>query len=324
MIVFRADVSPRSGLSHLQRCAYLAALLRKDARVSICSREDKRALKFLAAQKVPFAMIRDPGVTDIGEAKALIFDLSGFDERDGALLEKAKRSGMQTVQIVPAAGRLQPVDVLVAPFPPSGTEGASAAVLLAGPQASLLHHKFRHFNKVRRKYREKARLLFVHLGDALPYRDLRAIVDALHRLRFRMKIHPGLDLKKADKRNLMRAYPGIHFRGRSESPARAYFEADLALIPPGQEALEAAAVGTPALFMPLGKEDRDLAEACLQLGTGLPFPALEAMSLTSIREALDPLTPERRQQMGEAGKKLVDGLGVQRFFKVLKENGIIQ
>jgi hypothetical protein len=27
--------------------------------------------------------------------------------------------------------------------------------------------------------------------------------------------------------------------------------------------------------------------------------------------------------MGAAGKKLVDGLGVQRFFQVLKENGII-
>jgi hypothetical protein len=27
--------------------------------------------------------------------------------------------------------------------------------------------------------------------------------------------------------------------------------------------------------------------------------------------------------MGAAGKKLVDGLGVQKFFKVLKDNGII-
>ena len=30
MIIFRADVSPRTGLRHLRRCAYLAALLKKN------------------------------------------------------------------------------------------------------------------------------------------------------------------------------------------------------------------------------------------------------------------------------------------------------
>ncbi len=131
---------------------------------------------------------------------------------------------------------------------------------ISGAGSALLHHKFRHFNTAKRKYRKKIRNIFINLGDLLPYRDLRAIVETLHRLGYRMKIVPGLGLKKADKRNLMKIYPGSHFCGKSESPARAYFEADLALIPPGDEALEAAAVGTPALYMLQQKGDDALAD----------------------------------------------------------------
>ena len=128
--------------------------------------------------------------------------------------------------------------------------------VISGPSSALLHHKFRHFNKAKRKYRKNIKNIFINLGDLLPYRDLRQVVDILHRLRFKMKIAPGLNLKKADKRNLMKIYPGIHFCGKSESPARAYFEADLALVPAGEEILEAACVGTPALYMSAGQWGR--------------------------------------------------------------------
>ena len=310
MIVFRADLSTRTGLRHLRRCAWLASLLKNSNRVLVCCREDKKAVKFLAAGNVLFSLVKDPGAIEISEAKAIVFDIDPFNGQDGALLEKAKKAGVKTIQIVSAAGQLQPVDIIVSP--------------IARAEDALLHHKFRHFNKVKRKYRQTPKLLFINLGDALPYRDLRKIVDILHRLRYRMKIAPGLSLKKADKRNLMKIYPGIHFCGRSESPARAYFEADLALIPPGEEALEAACVGTPALYMPLDQGHAVLVDDCIGKGIGVKIPSLADFSVQSIRDSIAPLTLERREQMGAAGKALVDGLGVQRFLKVLKENGIIE
>lgn len=309
MIVFRADLSPQTGLSHLRRCVYLAALLKKTDEVLLCCREDKRAAKFLAEKKVPFSLVKDPGAIDISGAKAIVFDLASFSSQEIALLEKANKAGVKSIQIMPAEGARQPADIVVHPF----------AVL----ENALLHHKFRHFNKVKRKYRRKIKLLFIHLGDLLPYRELRGIIDTLHRLRLRMKIAPGQALKKADKRNLMRIYPGIHFCGKSESLARAYFEADLALLPPGEEALEAACVGTPALYMHVEKGQEALAEAYATLGFGVRIPALDVFSVPAVHNAIAPLTVERREQMGAAGKALVDGLGVQRFFKVLKEHGII-
>jgi spore coat polysaccharide biosynthesis predicted glycosyltransferase SpsG len=251
--------------------------------------------------------MKDPSALDLGEVKALIFDLEAFSPADAALLGKARQAGIRTVQILDAGDARQAADIQV--------EGAGSA---------LLHHKFRHFNTARRKHRKKIRNIFIHLGDLLPYRDLRAVVDTLHRLGFRMKIAPGLNLKKADKRNLMKIYPGIHFCGKSESQARAYFEADLALIPPGDEAWEAACVGTPALYMLQEKGDDALAGTCVGLGLGVAFPALPDWSVQAVRDAIAPLDIERREKMGAAGKALVDGLGVQRFFKVLKENRIIE
>ncbi len=278
MIVFRADLSPQSGLFHLRRCAWLASLLVKSEPVMICSREDKKTAKFLAEIKVPHTLLKDPATLDLHDVKTIIFDLPVFTGQDAALLDKAKKAGLKTVQFLPPGGAQanQAVDLALSPF--------------ADPQNALLHHKFRHFNKAKRKYRKKIRNIFVNLGDLLPYRDLRAIVETLHRLGYKMKIAPGLNLKKADKRNLMKIYPGSHFCGRSESLARPYFEADLALIPPGEEALEAAAAGTPALFMSLLKAQESLADICAGRGTGLKIPSLADFSV--------PAGPRRHRAAG--------------------------
>jgi len=310
MIIFRADISPLTGLQHLRRCAYLVSLLKQSNQVLICARDDKRAAKFLAEKNISFVLVKDPAKIDLADAKALVFDVALFSAPDGELLERAKKSGLKTVQIISAENERQKVDIGFSPFIES--------------EKALLHHKFRHFHKAKRKYCKAPKLIFINLGDLLPYRDLRQIVDTLHRLRFKMKISPGLSLKKADKRNLMKIYPGIHFCGKSESPARAYFEADLALIPPAAEALEAAAVGTPALYMILDKEQEAVADTCARMGVGVKIPSLADFSVQALRDAIAPLTPERRERMGVAGKALVDGLGVQRFFKVLKESGIIK
>jgi hypothetical protein len=323
MIVFRADLSPQTGLRPLRRCAWLAALLKKNNPLRICSREDKKTAKFLADLNIPAILGKDPGSLDLAGIKAIIFDLPRFSIQDSTLLEKARKAGLKTVQVLGAGVDRLPADIICQPLLEMEKQAAAGAILISGPTYALLHHKFRHFNQAKRKYRKSIKNIFINLGDPLPYRDLREIVDTLHRLRLRMKIAPGLNLKKADKRNLMKIYPGIHFCGKSESQARAYFEADLALVPVGEEILEAAAVGTPALYFCQEPGQEALADAWADRQTGLKFGKMEDLRLDSFRDMLAPLTLERRQAMGAAGRKLVDGLGVQRFFKILKENEII-
>lgn len=323
MIIFRADVSPRTGLQYLRRCAYLAAMLKKNNDVQVCSREDKKAAKFLAEQNISAVLGKDASAVDLVPVKAVIFDLPHFSSTDSALLEKAKKAGVKTIQIVSADGEYQPVDICVFPFHGSAPAAAAGTALLAGAEYALLHHKFRHFNQAKRKYHKNIKNIFINLNDMVFYRELREIIDILHRLHLQMKIAPGSNLKKADKRNLMKIYPGIHFCGKSESPARAYFEADLALVPAGEEILEAAAAGTPALYFYQEPGQEALAAAWADLQAGLLFGKLETLTIDSFRNMIATLSTERRETMGAAGRNLVDGLGVQRFFNVLKENGII-
>jgi spore coat polysaccharide biosynthesis predicted glycosyltransferase SpsG len=323
MIVFRADLAPQTGLRPLRRCAWLAALLKNIKPVRICSREDKKTAKFLAEKKIPTEFVKDPGAVDLTEVTAVVFDLPNFSALDSTLLDKAKKAGVKTIQIVSADGACQPADILLQPLTEVKNQAAAGQILISGPSYALLHHKFRHFNQAKRKYRKNIKNIFINLGDLLAYRDLRQIVDTLHRLRFKMKIAPGLQLKKADKRNLMKIYPGIHFCGRSESPARAYFEADLALVPAGEEVLEAAAAGTPALYFYQEPGQGVLAAAWADHQAGLKFGKLQDLTLDSFRDMLASLTLDRREAMGAAGKNLVDGLGIHRFLKILKEIGII-
>ncbi len=324
MIIFRADLAPQTGLRPLRRSAWLATLLKKNNPVRICSRDDKKTAKFLAELDIRVVMGKDMDSLDLAGVKTIIFDLPHFSSQDNALLEKARKAGLKTVQIVGTGGDCLPADIICQPLLEMENQAAAGPIVISGPTYALLHHKFRHFNQAKRKFRKSIKNIFINLGDPLPYRDLREIVDTLHRLRIKMKIAPGLNLKKADKRNLMKIYPGIHFCGKSESQARAYFEADLALVPVGEEILEAAAVGTPALYFCQEPGQETLASAWADRQAGLRFGKREDLTLDSFREIVGPLTQERRSAMGAAGRNLVDGLGVQRFFKVLKENGIIE
>ncbi|MCJ7524751.1 MAG: hypothetical protein MUP71_05950 [Candidatus Aminicenantes bacterium] len=324
MIVFRADLAPQSGLQALRRCAWLAALLKKNTPVLIFSSKDKKTAKFLAEKNIPGQLGADPGTMDLTGITAIIFDLPHFSTPDSTLMEKAKKAGVKTMQIVNAGSACQPVDLLLQPLTEEKNQAEAGPIVISGPAYALLHHKFRHFHEAKRKYRKNIKNIFVNLGDHLSYRDLRRIVDTLHRLHFKMKIAPGLSLKKADKRNLMKIYPGIHFCGKSESPARAYFEADLTLVPAGDEILEAAAAGTPALYFCQEPGQAVAAAAWAEHQAGLTFGKLETLTSDSFRDMLAQLTQERREQMGASGKNLVDGLGVHRFLKILKETGIIE
>ncbi len=310
MVILRADATARSGLSRLRRCAYLASQLRSAGEVLLLSREDKGAAKLLAGQKAPFRTLKDPAAFELAGAGALILDLESYSQADTAMLERARKGGVRTVLIAPPAEAPGGADHAVAPS--------------REPGLALLHHKFRHFHGARRRYRRAVRHVFLSLGDALPYRDLRQVIDVLHRLGLGVKVEPGPALKKADRRNLMRIYPGVHFRGRSESAARSYFEADLALVRPGDEALEAACVGTPALYLSLEKGEDGLAESWISKGLGTKSPALADFSVQSARAAIEPLDRETRERMGAAGRNLVDGLGVQRLIAILREQGIVE
>jgi spore coat polysaccharide biosynthesis predicted glycosyltransferase SpsG len=309
LLVFRTEGSPQVGWHRLERSLYLATLLRPEIDILFCVNKDKPSIEQLQKKKFDFCLTAAlPGLKqrDIG---AILFDLGHFAAEDNGLLTWARQNNIKTLQLGQPEGPNQAALFVIDP--------------LADPAYAVLHHKFRHFNRSRRKYRKKIKHVFINLGDTVDYRDLRAVVDRLSRLQLHLKVAPGFSIKKANKKALKRIYPGVGFVGRCESLARAYFEADAAVIAAPYAPYEAAAVGTPALYLCYGGLTEAVADRFADRGAGIKIANPRQALKSGIVETLDRLTLEARTQLGNSAKNLVDARGVYRIIDFLKKNVII-
>jgi spore coat polysaccharide biosynthesis predicted glycosyltransferase SpsG len=195
--------------------------------------------------------------------------------------------------------------------------------VLNGPDYAILHHKFRHFHKVKRKYRQKIKKVFICLGGAVEYRKLRKMIDLLSRHRWEIKVAPGFYLKRSSLKTLRRIYPGIHFVGKTESLARPFFEADVALISPGAAAYEAAAAGTPALYFYYHNEQKFIAHSFEKKEVGLEISNIDDLLHVNLAEKMNTLTLKKRIDMGSKAKQLVDAKGVYRIIDFFEQHNII-
>ncbi len=322
MIVFRTDASQETGFGHIKRSALLASLLKNKNEILFCIGKDKVAARFLEEKKIPWCPLKQlpkEGITSI------VFDLRRFSEADEQLIKRCRNQQVKTVQITDLGLSQQEVDYTVdcsiTPIYPYPQDRH----VLSGPGYTILHNKFRHFNKLPRKYRKVIRNVFISLGGGIDYKRLRQMVDLLSRYRYRLKIAPGFYLKRSAIKTLRRIYPGIRFVGAAESLARSLYEADVAVIASGITAYEAAAVGTPALYFYYHDEQKATALSLENCGTGLVISNIDDL-LNAGKPVIDTMhrmTVEQRINMGAQGKQLVDARGVYRIIDFFREEGIV-
>lgn len=325
MIIFRTDASADIGFGHIKRSSYLASLLKNQTEILFCIGSDKIAARYLEEKNFSFHLLHKWELTSKTNINAIIFDLRHFDERDKLLLQRAREWGIKTVQITDLGLSQQPVDYTIDaaldvlfPYAPGKT-------LLNGPAYALLHNKFRHFNKVKRKYRRQLTEVFICFGGGADYQRLRAVIDFLSRHRLSIKIAPGFYLKPSARKTLKRIYPRIHFVGKTDSLARAFFEADVAIITAGVAAFEAAAVGTPALYYYYHDEQKFIAQSFEKQGVGSVLANIDDIvtSGDTMLEKLHNLTLENRVHIGNTAKQLVDARGVYRILDFFKQEKIL-
>jgi spore coat polysaccharide biosynthesis predicted glycosyltransferase SpsG len=325
MIVFRTDASQKTGFGHLNRSAYLASLLKSKCGVLFCVNQDKAVTRFLEEKRLPFCSLKELERLKDPEVKSVVFDLRSFSDDDLRLLRRAREEKLKTVQITDLGLSQQDTDytvdgsiITLFPYP-----GEKSNNLLFGPEFAILHHRFRHFNKIARKYRKAIRNVFICFGGGVTYRHLRQAVDLLTRHGFEVKIAPGFYLKKNSPKTLRRIYPKVHFVGKTQSLARAFFEADAAIITSGVAAYEAAAVGTPALYFYYHDEQKSIAQAFQNKGAGLEISDIDDLLHVDLIDKMKTLTVEKRIEMGLNGKQLVDAGGVYRVIDFFERNHII-
>lgn len=323
MLIFRTDPSINTGFGHLKRSVYLSSLLKKKIDILFCINKDKVVSRFLEDRNISYCLLKELNIIKQKPVKSIVFDLRKFSSMDIEWLNWAKEKDISTIQVTDLGLNQQPVDYTIDASIGQLFPYDDGKQVLIGPDYALLHHKFRHFNKVRRKYCKKVRNIFVSLGGSVQYRQLRKVVDVLSRYRFNIKAATGFCLKKSGRKILKRLYPGLRFVGKTESLARAFFEADAAFITPGMAAAEAAAVGTPSLYLHDNKEQKFIAKTFEKQGVGLEISNINDLPEGNIIEIINSLTLEKRIEMGNKGKKLVDGSGASRIVDFFERKGII-
>ncbi len=328
MLIFRTDASATTGFGHLKRSHYLASLLKHRQDICFCVNSDKVVSRFLEDRGTPFCLLKNINSLKSKEIKGIIFDLREFSPSDINFLHWAREKHqppITTIQVTDLGLSRQAVDYTVDAgidclHPYESTEN-----LLMGPEVVPLHNSYRHFNKVRRKYRKRVRNVFITLGGAVQYRRLRRLVDLLNRQQVNIKVAPGFYMRKSSIKALKRLYPRLGWVGRTETLARSFFEADVALVTSGVAAAEAAAVGTPCLYFYYHDEQKFIAQAYEKKGAGLVISHIDDLlsKKETIVEALRILTLEKRTEIGERGKQLVDGKGVYRIMAFFEEIGLL-
>ena len=133
-----------------------------------------------------------------------------------------------------------------------------------------------------------------------------------------MKIIPGKNFKRFNSKTLKRLYPSLKISGTPESYARSFFEADLVVIDPEFSATRAAAAGTPAIYIPQNEAGDTFATYFEERGAGLTFRRWKKEDYSEILELLKFFSPEKREDIGNSGKKLADGKGVYRIAEILR------
>ena len=322
MIVFRTDASQETGFGHIKRSTMLASLLKNKNKILFCIGKDKVAGRFLNEKNIPFCRMKQLPEKEI---TSIIFDLRHFSEADTQLIKRCRAGNKKTIQITDLGLSQQEVDFTIdcslEPLFPFPTDRR----LLSGPDYTILHNKFRHFNKLERKYRKGIRNVFIALGGGIDYKRLRGMVDLLSRHRYKLKIAPGFYLKPSAVKTLRRIYPGIRFVGATDNLARSLFEADAAVIAPGITAYEAAAVGTPALYFYYHDEQKATALSLENRGAGLVIANIDDLlgAGKQVIEKMQMLPVEKRIEMGARGKQLVDARGAYRIIEFFEQEKII-
>ena len=325
MLVFRTDASEKIGFGHLKRSAYLASLLKKKTGILFCVNNNKVVGRFLEDRQIPYCWLNELENLQKTptEIKSVVFDLREFSVRDIEFLRWATANHIRTVQVTDLGLSQQPADYTIDASLEKLFPYDQGEHVLSGPDYTLLHHKFRHFNKVQRKYRKQIKNIFISLGGGVEYRELRKLIDLLDRRQFNIKTAAGFFMKKAGRKSLTRVYPRLRFVGQTDSLDRAFFEADVAIITAGIAAAEAAAVGTPALYLHYQGEQKFIARSFEKYGAGLEIANIDEVFEERLCNGLNSLTWEKRIAVGNKGKQLVDGNGATRIVEFFEKKGIV-
>lgn len=318
MILITADSSSDKEIFSLQKAFLLASLSfkKKDTLFNI---EGGGKIPALFKGK-GFNFIENGDIRKIfkNDISLIIIFKDKLSGKDKKIISKAKKKKIPMVKFSYMGKNRTETDLIIDPSPFNYDTDGQTGQIHSGPDYSIMNSKYIHFHDVKRKYNKKLRNILLAAGDNFPYRELRKLTETLINSGYRVKIIPGKNFKRFNRKTLRRLYPSLKISGMPESYARSFYESDLAIIDPEFSALRASVTGTPAIYLPQNDAGDATAKFFEENGSGVIFRRWKKEDYSEILELLKFFSAEKRESMGITGKSISDGKGIYRISEILK------
>lgn len=347
-LIIRADATPQMGSGHITRCRALAQAWRQlgGQAVFITSQQSPSLVEELLGEGFAVHRLDDvfPHPADLEKTMAIIQDFSGswvvLDgyHFDSIYLERLSRNGNRILLIddmkhlpeyrvdLILNQNLHAVDIQYKTRPDTK--------LLLGTRYALLRHEFSQWADGHRETGETAGKLLITLGggDAteLALKTMTALQELTRQNKLRtVLLGGGNNPRYHELEEFARkaAIPGLTVeRYLADMPSQMAW-ADLAVAAAGSTLWEMAFMGLPALTIVRADNQTEIARRTEMAGCtvnlGWHESVTEGELVSRIQALID--NAEKRREMSEAGRRLVDGKGPERVIQALLdyEEGIL-
>ncbi len=318
MVLITVDTSRHSGIFSLQKVFQLASLAFNKKNILFNTEGGGKAPALFKGKG--FNYIEDGDVRKIlkNDLSLIIIFKESLSLKDNKLISKARKKNIPMVRFSYMGKNKTDTELTIDPSPFQYNNGKTENRILSGPEYSIMNSKYIHFHNTKKRYNKKLRNILLAAGDEFPYRELRKLTETLVNNGYQVKIIPGKNFKRFNRKALKKLYPSLKISGTPESHARSFFEADLAIIDPEFSACKASAVGTPAIYIPQNDNGTTIAAYYEEKGSGIIFRRWKKENYSEILELLKFFSPEKREEIGNTGKTIADGKGVYRIAEILK------
>ena len=336
--LFRLDVSPQVGTGHLRRCQTLAAeLKRKGAEVFFLFRVQGMDLSsYLGPSSTKWAAC-DWSVTPEEDAAEVVWyarqyraDVVIVDHyrADPSYQELLLDGGIRWLQFDGISNgpiladwvlNMSPTarDTLYEP-----SRRCHETRFLLGPRYALLREEFRLRPPLEKKFKTVRTILLTFGGG----NDCGATIFCLEALRplgrdiERIVLLSGANPRREEIQQWVRDEgAGIRLIMNATETASIMESADLAVMAGGMTVFETAALGIPAVILPIADNQKMIADAWQQSGYAVNLGTFQNLSEEVLQRGVSALMkdPELRCSMSMAGRSMVDGMGAGRVARAL-------
>jgi UDP-2,4-diacetamido-2,4,6-trideoxy-beta-L-altropyranose hydrolase len=341
-LIIRADANPQMGIGHVLRCLALAqAWVTTGGKVVFAMTTSAKPLQArlcAAGAQVVYLAVDEGSGEDAGATVALARQyhatwvvVDGY--HFGMIYQQRLKEAKLQVLVIDDYGHAKRyyADVVLNhnghAHESLYTVREPETRLLLGPRYALLRREFGQQRLPRCETAPIACRLLVTLGGSDPAyvtgKVLQALAEVTSDLLETMVVvgvsNPHVERISAQTRSVRRA-PRLVQQVPSMAPLMKW--ADFAIAAAGTTAWELAFMGVPSMLIPLAENQRAVADKLGEAGAAVNLGWHESLTPGVIADTVKTLmvASEKRRQMSERGRSLVDGHGAARVVAALKDN----